>query len=178
MKYVALLRGIGPSNPNMHGDKLKEFFEKIGMKNARPVISSGNVVFESEKSAKEIQELAEGEIEKRLGFFRDIIIKSQKELEDFINKDPFKDYDSTHSSNLNVTFLKNPTKSTISFPHKPENKSYTLLRMYDGQILTSLMTPTGDRAPDLMIYLEKKFSKQITTRTWKTVHRILSAMEK
>jgi hypothetical protein len=35
---------------------------------------------------------------------------------------------------------------------------------------------TSAKTPDLMIWLEKKFGKEITTRTWKTVERILNAM--
>lgn len=47
MKYVALLRGIGPSNPNMHGAKLKAAAESAGFKNVQTLLSSGNVIFES-----------------------------------------------------------------------------------------------------------------------------------
>ncbi len=39
MKYVALMKGIMPGNPNMHGSALKKFFEGLGFKNVRPVIS-------------------------------------------------------------------------------------------------------------------------------------------
>jgi uncharacterized protein (DUF1697 family) len=46
-RYVALLRGIGPSNPNMHGAKLKSLFESLGFTKVSPVISSGNVIFDS-----------------------------------------------------------------------------------------------------------------------------------
>lgn len=42
IKYVALLRGIAPTNPNMRNDKLREVFEKPGFKNVQTVISSGN----------------------------------------------------------------------------------------------------------------------------------------
>jgi len=33
MKYVALLRGIRPSVPNMRNEKLRELFEKLGFEN-------------------------------------------------------------------------------------------------------------------------------------------------
>ncbi len=48
--------------------------------------------------------------------------------------------------------------------------------MYDGAICS--VTDLADSGtPDLMVWLEKKFGKEITTRTWKTVKRILKAME-
>lgn len=45
--YVALLRGILPLNPNMHNQKLRGVFEKLGFSNVHTVISSGNVIFET-----------------------------------------------------------------------------------------------------------------------------------
>src|SRR5205809_7423619 len=47
MMCVALLRGIGPSNPNMHGAKLKEATEKAGFSKVQTLLSSGNIIFES-----------------------------------------------------------------------------------------------------------------------------------
>ena len=44
MRYVALLRGIGPSNPNMRNERLRELFQKLGFQNVQTVISSGNVL--------------------------------------------------------------------------------------------------------------------------------------
>ncbi len=40
MKYVAFIRGVGPENPNMHGAKLKWFFEELGFKKVQTVLSN------------------------------------------------------------------------------------------------------------------------------------------
>jgi uncharacterized protein (DUF1697 family) len=56
------------------------------------------------------------------------------------------------------------------------NRDYTLLGMVDGAIC-SVIDLTSSQTPDLMLWLEKKFGKEITTRTWKTVERILKVME-
>ncbi len=47
VRYVALLRGMGPANPNMRGEKLRKVFEGLGFENVRTVLASGNVLFES-----------------------------------------------------------------------------------------------------------------------------------
>jgi hypothetical protein len=49
--YVALLRGIAPTNPNMRNDRLRGVFAELGFSNVRTVISSGNVLFETDSSA-------------------------------------------------------------------------------------------------------------------------------
>jgi hypothetical protein len=81
----------------------------------------------------------------------------------------------SQKSSLNVTFLKKKRKIDIKFPCKVDNRDYTLLGMYDGAIC-SVIDFTSTKTPDLMLWLEKKFGKEITTRTFKTVERILKAM--
>lgn len=155
MKYVALLRGIGPSNPNMHQAKLKEFFESLGFKNVKPVISSGNVVFESNsKDQTALEKKIEAELPKKLGFSSSTIIRSQKQLLTLIRKDPFREKEDLPDSRFHVTFLKK----------EPHEITYTVDTTVQGN------------TPNIMACLEKEHGKEITTRTWKTVYRILKAM--
>lgn len=59
-KYAALLRGIGPSNPNMRNEKLRGVFENLGFQNVQTVISSGNVLFETRSNnIKELEAIIE-----------------------------------------------------------------------------------------------------------------------
>ena len=78
-------------------------------------------------------------------------------------------------SSVNVTFLKKKRKIDLNFPYRVENRDYTLLGIYDGAIC-SVIDLTSAKTPDLMAWLEKQFGREITTRTWKTVERILNAM--
>lgn len=48
-KYVAFLRGIAPMNPNMRNEKLRTVMEDLGFSNVKTVISSGNILFESDE---------------------------------------------------------------------------------------------------------------------------------
>lgn len=176
-KYVALLRGIAPSNSNMRNDKLRGLFDKLGFSHVQTVISSGNVLFEStSKDAKKLEEIIEKALPEQLGFTSTTIIKSQGQLQKLVKKNPFKKMEHSQKSSLNVTFLKNEIKPDIKFPYKVDHRDYTLLSMYDGAIC-SVIDLTSAKTPDLMLWLEKKFGKEITTRTWKTVERILKAME-
>jgi hypothetical protein len=72
--------------------------------------------------------------------------------------------------------LKKKRKIDIKFPYKVNNRDYTLLGMHSGAIC-SVIDFTSAKAPDLMLWLEKRFGKEITTRTWKTVERIRNVME-
>jgi uncharacterized protein (DUF1697 family) len=161
----------------MHNDKLRGVFEGLGFENVRTVISSGNVIFESpSRSVRELEQTIEAAFPKQLGFTSTTIIRSQAQIRKLIDRDPFQGMTHSQKSSLNVTFLKQKRKTDIRFPYKPDRRDYELLGMYDGAIC-SVIDLTSSRTPDLMAWLEKQFGKEITTRTWKTVERILKAME-
>jgi uncharacterized protein (DUF1697 family) len=175
-KYVALLRGIAPMNPNMRNDKLRGVFENLGFENVKTVISSGNVIFDSpSRSVKKLEDTIERALPEQLGFRSTTIIRSQKQLQQLLDQNPFQGMVHSQTSSLNVTFLKQKRKAGMKFPHKVKDRDYELLGMYDGAIC-SVIDLTSSKTPDLMVWLEKQFGKEITTRTWKTVERILKAM--
>jgi len=152
--YVALLRGIMPMNPNMKGEKLKGVFESLGFKNVATVIASGNVVFQTNSSdVAALEKKIETALPKQLGFKSTTIIRSQKELEALVKKNPFKGVKDEKPNYLIVTFFKDKKKE-----------------------LCTVVDMSGARTPDFMRDVEKKYGKEITTRTWKTVHRILKKM--
>ena len=169
--YVALLRGIGPGNPNMRNDKLRAVFEDLGFSNVRTVISSGNVLFESSSSAKRAMEAkVEAAFPRQLGFTSTTIIRSKAQIQALVDRDPFRGVEHSDKTHLNVTFLKRPPSRP--FPYRPASRGYTVLGLY-GREVCSIVDLTGARTPDLMQWLEKEFGKEITTRTYKTVGRIL-----
>lgn len=170
--YVALLRGIGPTNPNMWPAKLKEAFEKMGFKNVRTVISSGNVVFESSsKSESALEVKIEKALPKMLGFSSTTIIRSRDELEKLQKKNPFGKALNNKKLYPLVTFFKK--KTTKPFPKKGEG-----FVVYSNTSREICGAPFREhvKTPDFMTLLEKHYGKEITSRTWKTVERIIKKM--
>jgi uncharacterized protein (DUF1697 family) len=51
-RYVALIRGIGPTNPNMRNERLCKVLVDLGFNNVEAVISSGNVMFDANSSSE------------------------------------------------------------------------------------------------------------------------------
>lgn len=154
MRYIALLRGIMPMNPNMKSAKLKEFFESLGFENVATVIASGNVVFDSESNnPKALEKRIEEELPRKLKFSSTTIIRSQDELKKFVKKDPFEGIADEKPNYLVVTFFKDRT---------PE--------------VATVIDLNQDNGGKFMSKLEKEHGKEITTRTYKTVHRILKKM--
>ena len=177
MKYVALLRGIGPSNPNMRNEKLRGVFEWLGFQNVQTVISTGNVLFESpSRDVKALEAAIEAAFQRQLGFTSTTIIRSQHQLRRLVASDLFGGIEDTPTTRLNVTFLKKRRSTNLQFPYDAEKKGYTVVGMH-GREVFSAVDLTGATTPDLMAWLEKQFGKAITTRTWKTVGKILNRLD-
>lgn len=176
MKYVALLRGIGPGNPNMRNEKLRKVCENLGFQNVQSVISSGNLVFESDRAdTKQMEaELETGWLD-QLGFESMTIIRSQPQIQKLIKSDPFAGKTHSPASYLLTTFCKQPVKVSFGLPYQPASKTYQVIAATNNALFT-VTDNTMVKTTDLMSWLEKEFGKQITSRTWKTVERIFQKM--
>ncbi len=175
MKYVALLRGIGPGNPNMKNDKLRGVFERLGFENVRSVISSGNILFDTpETNIQALEDDIQSALQLDLGINGGTVIRDEAAIKDFVATKPFKKAEHSPSTYLTVTFFKGKYIPTVDLPHKSD-RGYEILS-YDKKInaICSVTDISYGKTPDLMTWLEKQYSKDITTRTMKTVERIAS----
>jgi uncharacterized protein (DUF1697 family) len=176
VKYVALLRGIGPMNPNMRNERLREVVEQLGFRNVATVVSSGNIVFETD--AQDVSAL-EAQLEDawptQLDFRSTTIVRSAVQIQHLMDRDPFGDRANAPGANLQVTFLKREPHVTLEIPCGPETGDFTIVGFEDRAICSVIDLTTG-RTPDLMRWHERRFGKEITTRTWRTVQRIEQKM--
>ncbi|MES3031140.1 MAG: DUF1697 domain-containing protein [Patescibacteria group bacterium] len=153
--YIAFLRGIMPTNPNMRNEKLRAVFERLGFTNVQSVISSGNIIFHSDsKNVSELEEKIEETLLKELSIKSPAYVRSKANLERLIAKDPFPGATHSKTTYLIVSFLK----------QKP------------GEIFTVVDT-TDTGSTKFMSDIDKRYSKNVTTRTWKTVERVLVRMK-
>ncbi|HLZ14798.1 MAG TPA: DUF1697 domain-containing protein [Candidatus Saccharimonadales bacterium] len=179
-KYAAMLRGIGPGNPNMTGEKFKQFFGGLGFTGVQVVLASGNIIFESPDSDEEaLAERIENALPQKLGFNRSVIIRSEAELQSLIGLDPFKGIEQSHNKAmyLLITFFRHAPTLHVKLPFTPDGKPYTLMGSTDNAVYGSVDLTSG-KTPDYMAWLEKQFGKDITSRTPKTIRLILSRMSK
>lgn len=168
MNYVALIRGIMPGNPQMRNAELCRVIHALGYEDVRAVISSGNVVFSSEKTDEKMieHEMSEA-LRSELGIPGPVLVRSQLELESLLAARPFKDRSHNQTTYLSVTFFSDETKKApFSFP------GAKIIRLSDRE-LCIVTNPEKDPGADVMRSLQNAYGKNITTRTWKTVERIV-----
>lgn len=173
--YVALLRGIGPTNPNMRNAKLREVFESLGFSDVRSVISSGNIIFTTPKAdVVQLQTKIEQALSEKLGLKNSVILRSQDQLQKLVDDDTFAQLAHAPKTYLTVTFLKDvPPKGPMATP-----ETSSVIKKIDRKagVIFAITDTTASKTPDFMAWLERQFGKEITTRTFKTVERILKKM--
>ena len=197
MNYVALLRGIAPSNPAMRNENMRKVAEGRGHRNVRTVISSGNLLFESDRAdPSELEAEMEAAWPEKLGFTSTTIVRSRDQIDRMVAADPFQGLEHGRTSYLLVTFLKHPLSGDVDLsskghlssegsegsgrpePPEPSQASEPPFRVIGAarDALFSVTDTTVAGTPDWMGRLERRFGKEISSRTWKTVQRILAKM--
>ena len=174
---MALLRGIGPLNPNMRNEKLREVFVGLGFENVRTVITTGNVLFESPSSAiRALESQIEEALPRELGFSSTTIIRSNRQLRKLLNCDALKSVVRSHKEGVDVTFLKRKPRTRLPLPYQPDDGRFTVVAL-DELTLGSVVDPTSSKPPDYMRWIEKQVGKEVTTRTYRTVERIMKRLD-
>lgn len=170
-RYVAFLRGIMPGNPNMRNAKLKEVSEKLGFSNVKTVISSGNVLFESNiKDSKRLEGIIENGLNEYLGLNTTTIIRSKDEIDELVKVNPFSNVSESKSEKPNVTFFKD--RDGIDTNELPKEGRGFKGYGFSSNAYCYTVDMTSIKTPEAMITLEKLFGKGITTRTWGTVMKV------
>jgi len=107
--YVALLRGV-----NVGGTRkvpmadLRALAKRLGYRDVKTYIQSGNVVFTSDADREAIVTSLEAAIEKKFGFFVDVVVRSSADLRRYLAAQPFPDALAERPKMLVLGFAKKP----------------------------------------------------------------------
>lgn len=165
-RYVALLRGVSPSNCKM--PQLKACFQAAGFDDVRTVLSSGNVVFSTRVSTwTTLEREAEQAMLASLGHAFPTIVRPTEYLQGLVASDPFAGFALPPTAKRVVTFLR---RSENPGPELPlERDGARILKLAATEAFTAY--EPGPRGPVFMTLLERTFGKDITTRTLATVEK-------
>lgn len=91
MKFIALLRGINVGGKTIvKMERLREVLAANGFANVKTYIQSGNVAFDSEKTADVLESELETLLEREF-FKTPVIVRSVEEIREIIDNNPFAD---------------------------------------------------------------------------------------
>jgi len=161
VKYAAFLRGVNIGSRKVAMQELQQVFESLGFKNVKTFIASGNVIFETNDSDSASLTRAIGQ---KLG---------AEDLRALVQDNPFKGVTLTPKTKLYITFLADKPEESLRIPYKHPDKDFTIVHLSDGEACSVLMLSPDTGTTDLMKFLEKQFGKNITTRNWNTIQKLL-----
>ncbi|MBW7674577.1 DUF1697 domain-containing protein [Chryseobacterium chendengshani] len=96
MKYCAFLRGVNVKGTNMKMAEVCEIFKNAGMQDVVSVLASGNIIFTSNKNTEDLKIILEKAMSEHFNYEAFLFIKSQEEIENFWNSNPFDKNENLH----------------------------------------------------------------------------------
>ena len=172
MRYIALLRGINLGGTNlMRMDDLKAVFSELGFQNVKSYINSGNLAFDTKKTAEsKLIDKIETAVENRFGRRVHIMIREQKDIERLLKNNPFDGQYESHK-NMHVLFLKEPMPAekaellqASALPgEKYEVRGREIYNLLPNGVAGSLLTKG---------FFEKKPAVAYAGRNWRTVEKL------
>jgi uncharacterized protein (DUF1697 family) len=168
--YAAFLRGVSPMNARM--PDLARAFEAAGFSEVRTVLSSGNVVFRAPAAAtRALERRAEAAMERRLGSAFPTLVRSIEALGALLASDPWAAFHLAPGSKRVVTFLRERPRASLALPVELEGAR--ILRVEGREVLTAYVP--SPRGAAFMALIERTFGREVTTRTWETVAKVVRA---
>jgi uncharacterized protein (DUF1697 family) len=168
-RQAAFLRGVSPMNCKM--PELAAAFEAAGFGAAKTVLSSGNVVFTGRGASKSLQKKAEAAMELHLGKAFLTFVRAVDELQALLEEDPFRRHKLPAGAKRVVTFLADGKAKAPKLP--VEMQQAAILAVADGIAFSAYVPQQND--PAFMRLIEQTFGKDVTTRTWDTVRKVVAA---
>jgi uncharacterized protein (DUF1697 family) len=171
-RYVALLRGVSPSNCSM--SDLKRSMESAGFADVKTLGTSGNVVFTFARTVPTavLQKRVEKATKDGLGRSFPAVVRSCAYLQQLIQSDPFAEFELPVGGKCVVTFLRSP--GAVAVVDLPLSRIDACILKRVGSEVLSVYMP-NEKGPVFMQLLERTFGQDITTRTWDTIAKCAAA---
>lgn len=171
--HVAFLRAINVGGTGKIAmAELKALAEKIGLSEPRTLLQSGNLVFGSKStSAAALEKLLEREVAARFGVKPDVMVRSAKELDAVIARNPFAKEARNDPARLHVHFLKSPTSAAQVAALSAAVKGREAVKGAGAEVF--IYFPDGAGHSKLTgAVVERHLGTRGTARNWNTVIKL------
>lgn len=157
-------------------DDLKNAFAELGFRRVKTLLASGNVLFEtSSKDPNTVSNKIRKGLESTFGYEIGVLVRWIEDLRRLAGRNPFSGIEVTPQTRLYVTFLPENTKSDLKIPYESPDKNFRIIQASESEICSVLTLTPNSGTLDLMDIVEKEYGKEVTTRNWNTINRILKA---
>jgi uncharacterized protein (DUF1697 family) len=136
------------------------------------VLGSGNVVFAARSASREsLERKIEAAMQKSLRRVFATTVRSIDELAALRASDPYKSFELAPKAKRVVTLLHEKSKVAFKLPIELEDARILCVK---GTEIFSAYEPSP-KGPVFMSLIERTFGKDLTTRTWDTIGKVVKA---
>lgn len=166
MTYVALLRGVNIGQNVLKMERLREVCGKIGMKNVRTYVQSGNVVFEADGAASKWEQALQKKLAGETRLPVTVLVRTAAEIKKVLAGNPFLKDKGIDTKRLAVVFLQEvPSRQALE---KMRAVDVGNERFHSAGREIYIHCPDGFGRTKLYA-LDKFLAQRTTTRNWNTV---------
>jgi uncharacterized protein (DUF1697 family) len=166
--FVCLLRGINVGrSPRIAMSDLRALCEKLGWRDVRTYIQSGNIVLRSAREPRQLEADLEAAVPGRFGVSPAVIVRGAEEWAEYAATNPFVEEARVNPNLVMLAVSKTSLAETVLTQLEPRVGSEVLARVgdvlwihYAGGSGKSRLTPGT---------LDKAAGSPVTTRNWRTV---------
>ncbi len=175
-RHVAFIRYVMIGREGLHRDVLLGIFADAGAIEPRSHLATGNVSFEwNASSLAGLIEATQTGIERTIGRFEPVFVRSVVALQRSIQSLPFRDPPISDVGHRCVTF----TEKSVAHLELPivSSREDAYIFAADGTDLMSVTRLIDGRGGNVNRMIEKALSCAATTRNWNTIERIVKLHE-
>lgn len=177
MRYVALLRAINVGGTaKLPMAELRALCSTLGWREVATYIQSGNVVFEADGAAAQLETALEKAVEERFGFFRPVIVRSRKQWRTYAAGSPFAKAQETDANRLMLCLSKEPPKEGAAEALQERACAGEQVRQAGDALWIFYPAGAGisKLTPNL---LDRVVESPVTARNWRTVTKLEEMLE-
>ena len=176
MKWAAMLRGINLGKRQLKSAELKAVVEGLGFTQVKPILASGNVVFETGDAVPEtIERDLHAALKKATGLASEIFVRNHADLERLIERNPFPDAARERPSFLVVSFHRERVDQAAIARLAQSYDGPERMAAIDRELFIDF--PQGQGRSNLIPAMQKaRLAQHNTGRNWNTVQKLLAAL--
>ena len=171
-RYIAFLRAINVGGHTVKMEELRGHFESLGFANVDSFIASGNIIFESPSQDTEaLEKKIETHLRDALGYDVATFLRTDAEVAEIADHEPFPDTEANPANKLAVAFLAEPPpaaarKALMGFRNDIDDFHF------HGREVYWLRRDKPRQSKFSNAVLEKTLDAQATLRGIRTVQRL------
>ena len=177
MRYVALLRAVNVGGAKLPMAQLREVCAGLGWRAVETYIQSGNVVFESDASAPQLEKALEQAVERHFGLVRPVMVRSAQQWQAHAAGSPFPAQERDQPKHLLLGIPKRPLAAGAAEALQERGAAGEEVRQSADALW--FWFPQGSGVSKLTpAAIDKAAGSPVTTRNWRTVRKLAEMLQR